>query len=509
MGILFLTEGAGNYGMGHIIRCEAVAQALSEYWRESIFIIDSPEFGADSRSDEGFAYQAIYFNWKEDCTRLFKEIERLRILHNLQALLVDSYYIDGTLLKRLSDTGLALFVMDDQTIYDYGYGTVINPTITATKADYNHHNEDSLLAGVRYMPLREAFWDLEPPSYLERRGVLVTLGGSDTHEAVQNIINAIQDYGEHITVINPTGSHIEAGGNVTIVTSFVSSLRMQEYILHSRMIVCAGGGTLIEAARCGTPAVVVKVAENQDINIKAWCYLGYCSYAGLYWELALGDRIMKELRDFEDHIHWRKASQVGNALVDGQGGRRIAEAIIEMTEGAARQNKLHENHEPCGLIAKNFLRANHKEHLEILDARNNEKVRLGSINRNLLSMEQHQAFLLSLGSSESAGYWRLYKNFLPFGVISLTAVDFNAGSAVLGYYKDPSYPERHVGAEIVAAAVEIAFNVLGLSVVYAETLENNKASMRAMEGAGFRPSGVEKRIIGGNMAMIHRYEIVH
>jgi UDP-4-amino-4,6-dideoxy-N-acetyl-beta-L-altrosamine N-acetyltransferase len=160
------------------------------------------------------------------------------------------------------------------------------------------------------------------------------------------------------------------------------------------------------------------------------------------------------------------------------------------------------------MIAKNFLRANHKEHMEILTARNTDIVRMGCINRTVLTMEQHQAFLLSLGSSDSSGYWRLYKNFLPLGVISLTEVDFSIGRAVLGYYKDPRYLERHVGAEIVGAAVEIAFNILGLSSLYAETLESNHASIKAMTTVGFEPIGVEKRMIAGNMELINRYELM-
>ena len=501
MSILFLTEGGKEYGRGHITRCEAVAQALTEYWKNSCFFIDAPEAFTVINGGE-----TVFFDWKNDWKRLKNEIERAKALYNIQAIYIDSYHMEGSLLRKLNNLKLPLFIMDDQAMYDYTYGTIINPTISASKKDYKLHDAASLHTGVVVAPLREAFWYEEPLPYLQRKGILVTLGGSDMTDTLEEIASALADYPEEVTVLT-SGAFIEPRGSVKIQTAFIDPWQMKNHIKNCRMIVCAGGGTLLEAACCGTPAIVVKLAENQDLNIRAWSQLGFCYYAGAAGEAGLGEHIYTGLKKLEEHIIWRRASQVGSALVDGLGAKRIARLLFDATEGASKKRLLKESFEINGLTAKNYLSCSHDEHLEILKVRNTEIVLKGTISQNRVTEEQHQAFLLMLGNSETSAYWRIYDGNEVIGTVSLTEINFGEGTAVLGYYKDPDCGRGRMGRLLVAAAIEICFNMLGLKRLRAETMEQNIASIKSMEAAGLSYTGTEERLVGGRPEKLLIYEV--
>ena len=93
MSVLFLTEGGTDYGMGHIGRCEAVAQALAEYWLESVFMIDAPQDFIPA-----FPYEAVYFDWKREQNQFKKEFERLRLLNNILPVYLASFHVTGAIL---------------------------------------------------------------------------------------------------------------------------------------------------------------------------------------------------------------------------------------------------------------------------------------------------------------------------------------------------------------------------------------------------------------------------
>lgn len=494
MHVFFLTEAGPEIGTGHVVRCEAVAQAICEDWGSCSFIIDSPP----DFIEPGF--NTFYFNWKQD------KQELKAVLELADAIVADSYHLNGSLIKFLDSFEIPLFLIDDQGIYDVEESVVINPSVNASSNMYKKRGEHNTYAGVHYMPLRRDFWDLESLPYLQREGVLVTLGGSDMQDILQTVVDALDGFSDPVTVISSGYNLNEKTANV--ISSRQNAGEMKKHIQKSRFIVCAGGGTLLEAARCGTPAVVIKLADNQDINIAEWSRLGFARYAGQKEDTRLGVNIAEALKKLKDHIVWRKASHAGTALVDGQGARRIA-GIIQSVAGGKRSAMLKQSHEISGLFLKNFTDCPGSEYDDMLTARNANEVRLTSMSRNKLTPEQFRSFIKSLSSSETSGYWRVMRGARALGVFSLTSVNFEEGSATLGYYKDHFCREGHVGRVLVELAKGIAFQVLGLRRLNAETFEDNVASSKSLEICGFKHIDTKKVEISGDIAVIKVYELVN
>ena len=53
-------------------------------------------------------------------------------------------------------------------------------------------------------------------------------------------------------------------------------------MLESDIAISAAGQTTYELARISLPTIMIKVAKNQDLNIKGWLNHGFCEYAG-FW----------------------------------------------------------------------------------------------------------------------------------------------------------------------------------------------------------------------------------
>ncbi|MDR2885104.1 MAG: UDP-2,4-diacetamido-2,4,6-trideoxy-beta-L-altropyranose hydrolase [Deferribacteraceae bacterium] len=505
MSIVFLTEAGGAYGIGHMMRCESVAQALDEHWKKSVFIIDAPEDVTQNATERVYSRT----KWQKDWNALRQDLKSIDVSDRIEAIFVDSYNAKAVVLDSLLSLNAPLFFMDDYNRLDYPEGTVINPEISATKEMYIRRNPLKVHAGIKYVPQRSDFWDVEYIPQDLRKGILVTLGGSGDQWCLISILKYLNS-DEPVTVL-AAGNDVptNAIGSATVIYERQSPEEMATLIKNAKVIICGGGGTLLEAARCGTPAIVVEMADNQRNNIKAWTENGFAKFAGHKNDLGLGAKAAKYASELSNNIEWTVASRVGRSKVDGQGARKIAGIILNETEGVARSVKLKKDYKVNGLLAKNYLNCTHEEHEAILAARNTEPVRLGSVNPNILTVDRQQAFILSLNSSVTAGYWLVMDtDNKPLGSISITAIDYAESSGVLGYYKITDRPEKGVGKILVKIAVELAFKHLKLETLFAECLESNIASIKSMEAAGFVHTNTYERVLGGAIVPIRLYTAI-
>jgi len=94
------------------------------------------------------------------------------------------------------------------------------------------------------------------------------------------------------------------------------------------LVITAGGQTLYELARIGLPAIAIKVAENQNLNILGWEKTGFLQFLGNWDKLSpelLCTAIEKSLS-----MDTRYAmQQAGLARIDGLGARRTIDIVIE------------------------------------------------------------------------------------------------------------------------------------------------------------------------------------
>ena len=107
---------------------------------------------------------------------------------------------------------------------------------------------------------------------------------------------------------------------------FPDAENIKKQMMRSDIAISAGGQTLCELARMGVPTIAFCQAENQRLHLEAWQNEGFIEYAGEVNNLE--GRILRVFDRFLSRKERFRRSRKGMELVDGQGTRRIREALL-------------------------------------------------------------------------------------------------------------------------------------------------------------------------------------
>lgn len=308
---LIITEGGKDVGYGHLTRCKAISQSLEEIEIKTSIMVGN--------------------NKVIDLIKLRGEIEKYQIV------IIDSYLIDEQMYRKITNFRDILFVhVDDNLRLPYQQGIVINGTIGAEKFFRPKRIDVEYLLGTQYIPLRKAFWDfpLKSISPIISRA-LVTFGGEDVRSLTSVIGEWLLNTFKAITLEVVIGERYTNSTDIkrlvdnpkvnTIINP--SELEMRKLMMMADIAISAGGQTMYELARTGTPTISIQVADNQTNNVKGWTNEGFCEHAGNWSDKNLLFKLKKcwdNLSQYETRV---QRSEIGKNLVDGQGARRIAEVI--------------------------------------------------------------------------------------------------------------------------------------------------------------------------------------
>ena len=126
----------------------------------------------------------------------------------------------------------------------------------------------------------------------------------------------------------------------------------------------------------------------------------------------------------------------------------------------------------------------------ILPWRNAPEVRRQMYTRHPISPEEHRAWFERM-QADPTRRWYLYRDAggEPAGVVYFTDIEPEGGTAFWGFYARPEAPAG-TGKRILYAALELAFNELGLHKLNGEVLATNTVSVHLHEQCGFTREGV-------------------
>jgi UDP-2,4-diacetamido-2,4,6-trideoxy-beta-L-altropyranose hydrolase len=319
---LFRVDASRQVGLGHLMRTLALAEALQENHIEPFFLLGGVEddhlmlvkmrgFSAHRlRCVSGGLLDASF-------TRSFAQ--------RLQASVVvlDSYRFERGYYEALRPDGFLTVSLDD-TGRELPVDMVINPNAGAEKFSYPMAR--IALQGLQYALLRKEF--SQPAQDVNRRGLLISFGGTDPTDATERILRLLPEPPQHVTVLYG-GSNIRAlesalevaigaGHRVVLKPGFHE---MYPLMQSAERAISAGGGALLEFACLGVPTLSFAVAENQVPGAIALQSAGITSFGGVLSSYDDAD-IEEELRCF------LRSSPQRCRAIDGLGARRAADVIV-------------------------------------------------------------------------------------------------------------------------------------------------------------------------------------
>ena len=332
------TDGNSEIGIGHVMRCLSIADALRKRGTEVSFILSDSNMEA-LITERG--YNCLVLN--TDYRKRSGETEVLfaqGLLKSAKVIIVDSYYADAEYIKAIKEKKPTAYI--DDLFNAYPADVIINYNIYADKERYIKKFdgfEPRFLLGPQYAPLREQYVNCRAADIKEKVGdILLMTGGSDSlHVALrcakEILADSTNNLKYHIVVGAMSGDYEEMKRLAELSDNRITVYRnvkdMKSLMEKCDIAVSAAGSTLYELCACGVPTIDYVLADNQKEAADFFSEEGIMEFAGDVREgEAFFDRLFCKVNDLAaDYNRRKKISEKAQKTVDGLGAERIAECL--------------------------------------------------------------------------------------------------------------------------------------------------------------------------------------
>lgn len=300
MKVWFRVDASSEMGIGHLMRCLALAQLLDEVGIEVCFYVkDETRAIALSRHDWIGKIQVV-----PDSLTYTQEIDWIASqcgFDEVSAFVLDGYQFSAEYretLKHVLSKKARLVLFDDTNNSGPLFAdVVINSADNADLLNYKQTAPDALLClGTDYRVLRREFSILPQHAFLRRNSLSIMRGGSDVNNLSIQILKGLDEVGFDgpIRVLTgaayPNNQELDAlikSSSLTI-QHLPNCQQVAEVFCSSRLAISAAGSSQFELLACSTPSILLTVADNQIPATRAAVEQGWCqsldAQAGLVTE---------------------------------------------------------------------------------------------------------------------------------------------------------------------------------------------------------------------------------
>ncbi|OIO54318.1 UDP-2,4-diacetamido-2,4,6-trideoxy-beta-L-altropyranose hydrolase [Candidatus Peregrinibacteria bacterium CG1_02_54_53] len=341
MKLLFRTDGNATIGLGHVMRCLALAQAAREAGHSSIFVMTPNEEKISDRLQEEHC-TVISMKARPGSREDATETANLAREHGADWIIVDGYQFDGDYQKAIREGDVPLLFIDDYGhAKQYAADIILNQNFYAEEMEYQSDGiSPQLLLGPQYALLRQEFVQWKRHDRLiteEATKILISMGGADAENTTGRILQCLQNLdrtGLEITIVSGAANpHKKLLEKAAVISRHPTHLlfnvtNMAALMAEADIGISAGGSTCYELLYMGLPAIVFITADNQERNVHA---------------LERGHAIVGAGRNADTLTHLLKSllsdqskrgalSMKGRGIVDGLGCSRVLSAM-QLTHG--------------------------------------------------------------------------------------------------------------------------------------------------------------------------------
>ncbi len=322
---VFRLDAGKQTGLGHLMRCLALAEALSQEGVECSFACKN------IASDISVSPHRLITIQNED--------EFFALSKSFELIIIDHYGYTSEELYILSrHKNSRLVVLDDEGNRGNLYADVIiNPLLKSRAFTSYHLSADvHLLSGPEYCLLGGNFQELVYPDVTQRETIIITFGGADTAQLTLPVLKAITDSPifKSFKILAVTGascSQVDEIEQYCQQNNYIHKhnvKNMAQLFTSARLAISAAGSSIFELACCGVPAVLAIVADNQLFAAREHSALGWCRSVDCRTDRKIAELLKQaELLLAED---LEQLSQQARTLVDAGGAHRVAQILTAL-----------------------------------------------------------------------------------------------------------------------------------------------------------------------------------
>ena len=183
--IIFIRTDANNaIGMGHLIRCFALAKMLESSFNVKFIFTNTDELIANKFLENSF--DSFWINGSDKLKEADAVTNYVRS-NNAYALILDGYQFDSEYQKKVYDSSFKLIYIDD-LIYPNYFCDLVIPEC------YKTNKQTKYLLGVRYVLLRPDFLKAAKDGFREInsiKNICISFGGADFNNTTLKVLKAL------------------------------------------------------------------------------------------------------------------------------------------------------------------------------------------------------------------------------------------------------------------------------------------------------------------------------
>ena len=314
--IVFRTDGNNRIGMGHLMRCLALAEEIEKRSDCDIsFLIEDSDGAVGKISECGYSVETDMEKGPVDI-----------IITSLPEI-GDDY------IARLKKQTKVLVCMDDSRKRRFSADIVVRGSIVPELHNYDADCGYRFLIGPDFMILNKKFQEFNNKDRKTNpavKSILITMGGSDINNLTPKVMSALEGL-EHIKKTAVLGPAFRDSDKIRSGSSYILKhdiSNMSELMFFSDIVIAGGGIALYELACLGIPGIILAQTEYQLLEANCFEEQGAIVNLGPGKDVTEEEILSSVNILSNDREKRERMGLVGKKLVDAKAVDRVATEIL-------------------------------------------------------------------------------------------------------------------------------------------------------------------------------------
>lgn len=453
-------DGNSVMGLGHIVRCTALAHMLKDSFTVIFFCKDIPAKLQSEIIDAGIEVKVL--KHEED---FFQHIKQSSII------VLDGYQFDTAYQQRIKQLNAQLVVIDDLQEGKYFADLIINQIPNVIAADYHGQPFTHFALGPEYALLREPFLEAasKERAITEITSVLICFGGADPKNFTQRVLTVALAYSAFKkikVVIGQAFAHSDElmkladSDDRVSVHRGLSDKEMAQQFSQTQLAIVPSSGILLEAIASHSIIISGFYVSNQRLVYNA--YRDSFTDAGDFSDAALEKALNTVLQN----------PRPSHIKLDGLSGKRLIKKFKQLSE-------------------VQFITIR-KASLDDLDTTfkwaSDPAIRVFSFQQHQIKREEHEAWYRKKLDDQACVYFLVH---WKKEIIGSVRFDVHKGQALISYLIDPAYHAKGFGLILLAQSfqpllAEAKQRGLNVREIVGYVMKDNYPSRKTFVNLGFR-----------------------